>query len=177
MSDRLSELGSARIMHAQEHPENRVSLENFYFPVERVLENWIKDAQSILEQGPLTFTSFDRSIIDCLYVELNESFIKARPEVFRSIFGHGKFKKRVVWLETEALLVYFVDLLFKKKIVHEADKGKMHVMTSDCFIRKDGQGFNAKQLPKTKGNISKSGKPRDTELLDDIFEESVPNLS
>ena len=169
LSDSLIELRSAMNEEIDKHPEREVTLNNIYLEVGRFLEEKIKLAQNILKETPSTFTSSKGPNIDQLYTELKVSFIETKPEDFKSIFGFGKFKKPVVWLETEALLVYFVDLLFKKEIVDEDDEKKIHLITSNCFIRQNGQHFDSKQLSKTKYNISSYGSPRKAELLDKIL--------
>ena len=173
LSDSLIELRSAMNAEIDKHPEREVTLNNIYLEVGRFLEEKIKLAQNILKETSSIFTSSKGLIIDQLYTELKASFIEARPEDFKSIFGMGEFKKPVVWLETETLLVYFVDLLFKKEIVYEADEKKKHLITSNCFIRQDGQHFNSKQLSKTKSNISSSESTRKAELIDKILNNLV----
>jgi len=160
LSDSLAELRSVMNVEIVEHPEREETLTSIYNDVVRILEEKIKMAQNILKETPSTFTSSKGLIIDRLYTELKASFIESRLEDFKSIFGFGEFKKPVIWIDTETLLVYFVDLLFKKEIVSEADEKKKHLITSNCFIRQDGQHFDSKQLSKTKYNISSSESTR-----------------
>jgi len=170
LSDSLSELRSALIIESEEHPESTSLLEKIYLEVEHVLENKIEAAQSILNKKYLTFTPKDQSQINYLYMEMKDSFIVASLEDFIGIFGIGEFTKPVIWIRTEVLLVYFVNLLEKFDIIVESDLDKIHLITSNCFVKEDGRHFKPSQLANTRYNTFGSGKkPRQFSLIDQVF--------
>lgn len=106
-----------------------------------------------------------------LFEKLNGEFIKTNYSNFKAIFGKGKLKKRVQWLQTETMIVYFIDLLFDYQFIDYSYYDYRHSITSKTFINKKGNAFKNKQLAQVYQNYyyKPSRKPRNGEKIENLL--------
>ncbi len=84
---------------------------------------------------------------------------------FSAVFCAEEIKSPLVWISTQANLIYMIKSLCDKKVVLKNDSDKKWKITVESFIQKDGKKFDSTVL---KGNSSKPN-PKGSSIIDKII--------
>lgn len=81
---------------------------------------------------------------------------------------------KIQWNGTEGQLIYLIKALKENNFLPQNQNDEPYVFIEKYFVNKQGKPFKHKQLSQTKYQyeISKSGKPKKSKIIDEIIDET-----